>query len=122
MIRRALVSAFASVLVAGTAATPAQAAENSPPNVPAEAQILPDLGCATEAPGRYLNPARLNDAGAVLLGAKVTDPDAGDVLEAEYATWPVGDPAARQTVRWPVREDGTTYAQAADWYRAEGTY
>lgn len=122
MIRRALVSVFASVLVAGTTATPAMAAENSPPNAPTEAQILPDLGCAAEAPGRYLNPARLNDAGAVVLGAKVTDPDAGDVLEAEYATWPVGDPAARQTVRWPVRADGSTYAQVADWYRAEGTY
>lgn len=58
----------------------------------------------------------------MVLSAKVSDPDAGDALEAEFATWTVGDPAARQTVRWPVGADGKIAGQVPDWYRTDGTY
>ncbi|MFS8101468.1 hypothetical protein LFM09_30525 [Lentzea alba] len=98
---------------------------NKPPNVPVGLEIQrqrdPNLPCDPVSPGTYVNPARLTDGG-VVFQAKVTDPDPGDVLEAEYSTWPVADPAARQSVRWPVREDGSTTAQVSEWYQTEGTY
>lgn len=95
---------------------------NRPPAPPTGARIAPDLGCDPAAPGRHLNPALLNDAGAVVFAASATDPD-GDPLTAEFTSWPAADPAARQSLRWPVGEDGEVRAQADDWFSGqEGTF
>ncbi|MDT7783907.1 MAG: hypothetical protein QOF58_2326 [Pseudonocardiales bacterium] len=122
--RRVALSMTAAALTAGAVATPAlaQGAPNVPTDLKVERQGRTALPCAPVSPGTYLNPASLNDARAVVFSAKVTDPDAGDALEAEYSTWAVGDPQARQSVRWPVQADGTSYAQVPEWYQAEGTY
>jgi hypothetical protein len=88
---------------------------NRPPATPTGHQIWPDLGCATTAPGTYLNPARLNDAQRMLFAATVSDPDPGDAISAEFAHWPVADPAAREVVQAPAGENGKVVAQANDW-------
>lgn len=125
--RRAALSVTAAAVVTGVVTAPALAESGSTaPNVPTDLLIDkqrdPDLPCDPVSPGTYLNPDHINDAHVVLFRTKVTDPDPGDVLEAEYATWPVTDPAARQSVRRPVQEDGTSYAQVPEWYRTDGTY
>ncbi|MEN7501776.1 MULTISPECIES: hypothetical protein [unclassified Saccharothrix] len=96
---------------------------NRPPATPTGQQIYPDLGCATTAPGTYLNPARLNDAQRMLFSATVSDPDPGDVLSAEFAHWPVADPAAREVVQAPAGENGKVLTQANDWlFPVDGTH
>lgn len=122
--RRAALSMTAATLAVGAVTTPAlaQGAPDVPTDLKIERQGKTSLPCDPVSPGTYLNPASLNDARAVVFSSKVTDPDTGDALNAEYSTWPVADPAARQSVRSPVQADGISYTQVPDWYQAEGTY
>ncbi|CCH32254.1 hypothetical protein ABZ816_34165 [Actinosynnema sp. NPDC047251] len=96
---------------------------NRAPATPTGHQIAPDRGCATTAPGTYLNPERLNDARRLLFTAQLGDPDPGDALTAEFAHWPVADPAARETLQRAAGADGKVVAQANDWaLAADGTH
>ncbi|MEV8442913.1 hypothetical protein AB0425_36510 [Actinosynnema sp. NPDC051121] len=96
---------------------------NRPPATPTGHQVWPDRGCAATAPGPYLNPARLNDAQRLLFTATLSDPDPGDLVTAEFAHWPVTDPAARETLQWPADANGKVVAQANDWlFREDGTH
>ncbi|GLY52352.1 hypothetical protein [Lentzea sp. NBRC 102530] len=118
--RRTLLSLTAATLAAGVVTTPALAAAPAvPTDLKIERRDKPALPCDPASPGTYVNPDGLNDARAVVFSAKVADPEG---VEVEYSTWPVGDPAARQSVRVPVLLDGIAYAQVPDWYKVDGTY
>ncbi|WP_157621465.1 hypothetical protein, partial [Saccharothrix sp. NRRL B-16348] len=96
---------------------------NRPPATPTGHQVWPDRGCAATAPGTYLNPVHLNDAQRVLFMATLSDPDPGDVLTAEFAHWPVADPAARETHQSPADANGKVVAQPNEWlFREDGTH
>ncbi|GAB2983376.1 hypothetical protein [Saccharothrix stipae] len=95
------------------------AGQDRAPATPTGHQVWPDRGCAPTAPGTHLNPALLNDAQRLVFTATL----AGDALTAEFAHWPVADPPARETLRWPADANGRVVAQADDWlFPQDGTH
>ncbi|MFF5082095.1 hypothetical protein ACFY36_34030 [Actinoplanes sp. NPDC000266] len=111
-VRRLVASAAVSALACGTAvgvsAGPAQAAVGAPTGLRTAGQ-----SCASEAPGPYLSPARLNDAQAVVLTGAVAE--AGEGAQADFQVWDVARPDERQQwLRGAVAGGQGAYVQLED--------
>jgi hypothetical protein len=96
--------------VVALGATPAAAAIGSPTDLTTAGQA-----CATEAPGPYLSPVRLNDADAVVLkGSYSGEPETAEQI-ADFQVWDITAPDERQQWRDGVDEDDhEVYIQLED--------
>ncbi|MDG4806766.1 hypothetical protein O7634_08370 [Micromonospora sp. WMMD1120] len=94
----------------GLAATPAAAALTAPTDLMTAGQP-----CATDAPGPYLSPDRLNDARAVVLKGAFTGADEGAELQADFQVWDITDPGHPQQWLTGVGErNNEVYIQLED--------
>ena len=103
-------SALACGTVVGTGADPAAAAADGPTDLKTS-----DRPCATEAPGPYLSPERLNDASAVVLQGRYSAGPEGSELIADFQVWDVTKPEEPQQWRDGVDErNNRVYIQLED--------
>lgn len=93
-------STLACGAVVGAGAGPAAAAVGSPTDLTTSGKA-----CATEAPGPYLSPERLNDANAVVLQGFYSGAPEGVELEADFQVWDVAKPNEPQQWRDGANEE-----------------